>query len=100
MPRGFSRVTAPTAHVRLAGAALSVLGEVQTDILVVVIVSPGFRLNRSNSYSLPALRRVLWLSRIPIGLAGSEYCFGSRPSCAVKWANSDAPTVHILSTNS
>ena len=81
-PRGVSPVTAPTVHVRLAGASSPAWGEDQPDILEAVIVSPGFRLNRSKSYSLPPWRRVVWLSRIPSGADGSEYCCTSRPSCA------------------
>jgi hypothetical protein len=63
------------------------LGEHQPDILETVIVSPGFRVNRSKSYSLPPWRRgelslvhpgyvlfsrgMVWSHELPSGIHGS-----------------------------
>jgi hypothetical protein len=52
-PRGVWSVTAPTVHDRLSAVSFPVLGEAHPGILDTAIVSPGCRLNRSKSYSLP-----------------------------------------------
>src|SRR4029434_7517907 len=92
-PRGVSWVTAPTVHVRLGVASSPVWGADQPDIWVAVIVSPGFRLNRSKSYSLPPWRRVVWLSRIPSGVDGEwkKYLFNTHQLARARTRRQAAP---------